>query len=69
MVTIPNPIQSRPRLHKLSSAVLPSLEALLEDLFWNGEQLCRRVLYDVLAASGVFNLANREKSREVMSGE
>jgi hypothetical protein len=37
-------------LHTLSPAVLPSLEAVLVGLFWNGVQLCRRVLYGVLAA-------------------
>jgi hypothetical protein len=37
-------------LHTLSPGVLPSLEAILEGLFCNGVQLCRRVLYDVLAA-------------------
>jgi hypothetical protein len=38
------------RLHTLSPAVIPLLEALLESLIWNGGQLRRRVLYDFLAA-------------------
>jgi hypothetical protein len=38
------------RSHTLIPAVLPSLEAIMEGLFWNGVQLRLRVLYDVLAA-------------------
>jgi hypothetical protein len=30
--------------------ILPSLEAILEGLFWNGVQLRHHVLYDVLTA-------------------